>query len=64
MNIHQAKAEAEMLRKHGYGISDTIKRLTSEANHDGFERGEDHVVLYFQHDVLIVTIGGASIYRS
>jgi hypothetical protein len=64
MDIEQSKAEAEKLRQHGYSISDIIRRLISQSNHNGFERGDDHVALYFPRGLLMVTLGGAAIYHS
>jgi hypothetical protein len=64
MDIEQSKAEAEKLHQHGYPISDIISRLISAANHSGFERGDDHVALYFPRSLLMVSLSGASIYLS
>jgi hypothetical protein len=64
MDIEQSKAEAEKLRQHGYSISDIISRLISAANHNGFERGDDHVALYFPRSLLMVSLSGAAIFHS
>lgn len=61
--IEEAKANAETMRRNGYTISDIIREVSGRSEHSGYDRGDDHIALYFGRDLLLISLSGAEIYR-